>query len=40
MQTNFKFPFLEQEASQIANYLRGKKVNIFNDGERAQLIKK
>ena len=39
MQINIKFPFLEKKPSQIANYIKGKKVNIFNDGERSQLIR-
>ena len=39
MPINFKFPLSNQHASQIADYLRGKKVNIFNNGERAKLVK-
>jgi len=35
----FKISITAKEASQIANYLKGKKVNIFNDEERSQLIR-
>ena len=39
MQINIKFPYLEKKPHRIANYIKGKKVNIFNDGERSQLIR-
>ena len=35
----FKISITESQASHIANYLRGKQVNIFDDRERAVLIK-
>jgi Protein of unknown function (DUF2624) len=35
----YQISISSKEASQIANYVKGKKVNIFNDGERSQLIK-
>ena len=35
----YQISLSRKEASQIANYLKGKKVNIFNDGERTQLIR-
>jgi Protein of unknown function (DUF2624) len=35
----YQISLSRKEASQIANYIKGKKVNIFNDGERSQLIR-
>jgi hypothetical protein len=35
----FQIAISRQQAEQIANYLRGKQVNIFNEGERKLLIK-
>lgn len=35
----FKIAITKQQASQIAEYLRGKKVNIFNVEERTKLVK-
>jgi hypothetical protein len=35
----YQISLSRKEASQIANYVKGKKVNIFNDGERSQLIR-
>jgi hypothetical protein len=35
----FQISISNQHASQIANFLSGKNVNIFNSGERAKLIK-
>jgi hypothetical protein len=35
----FQISITKQQASQIADYLHGKQVNIFNDKERANLIK-
>lgn len=35
----FKIKLTRQESESIVNYLRGRKVNIFNDIERAKLIK-
>lgn len=35
----YQISISRKEATQIANYLKGKKVNIFNDRERSQLIK-
>ncbi|MDQ0269471.1 DUF2624 domain-containing protein [Cytobacillus purgationiresistens] len=35
----FNISVKKAEAEQIAQYLRGKKVNIFNDSERTKLIK-
>jgi cytidylate kinase len=35
----YQISLSRKEASQIANYVKGKKVNIFNDEERSQLIR-
>jgi hypothetical protein len=35
----YQISISRKEATQIAHFLKGKKVNIFNDGERSQLIK-
>lgn len=35
----FKISITHQHASQIADYLSGKNVNIFDNGERAKLVK-
>ena len=35
----YQISLSRKEATQIANYIKGKKVNIFNDGERSQLIR-
>lgn len=35
----FNISVTEQQSEQIAQYLKGKKVNIFNDIERTELIK-
>ena len=35
----YQISLCRKEATQIANYVKGKKVNIFNDGERSQLIR-
>ena len=35
----YQISLSRKEATQIADYVKGKKVNIFNDGERSQLIK-
>lgn len=35
----FQVSITKAQANQIAAYLRGKKVNIFNESERAKLIK-
>jgi hypothetical protein len=35
----FQISISNQHASQIANFLSGKNINIFNSGERAKLIK-
>jgi Protein of unknown function (DUF2624) len=35
----YQISLSRKEATQIANYVKGKKVNIFNDGERSQLIR-
>lgn len=35
----FKISITESQAAQIAKYLRGRQVNIFDDKERAILIK-
>ena len=35
----YQISLSEKKPSQIANYIKGKKVNIFNDGERSQLIR-
>lgn len=35
----FQITITKQQADKIANYLRGKQVNIFNDAERSKLVK-
>ena len=35
----FQISISKQHAAQIADYLKGKNVNIFNSGERAKLVK-
>ena len=35
----YQISLSRKEALQIANYVKGKQVNIFNDGERSQLIR-
>lgn len=35
----FNISVSKQQAVKISEYLRGKNVNIFNDSERAQLVK-
>ncbi|PKG21932.1 DUF2624 domain-containing protein [Niallia nealsonii] len=35
----FKIALTNDEAEKLANYLYGKKINIFNPSERAQLVK-
>lgn len=35
----FQIPVTKQQATLIADYLRGKKVNIFNEEERRQLVR-
>lgn len=35
----YQISLSRKEATQIADYVKGKKVNIFNDGERSQLIR-
>ena len=35
----YQISLSRDEATRIANYVKGKKVNIFNDGERSQLIR-
>lgn len=35
----FQIKISKQQAAKIAEYLRGKQVNIFNDSERMKLIK-
>ena len=35
----FNISVNKQQAVKIAEYLRGKNINIFNDSERAQLVK-
>ena len=35
----YQISLSRNEATRIANYIKGKKVNIFNDGERSQLIR-
>ncbi|MBM7651657.1 ribosomal protein L12E/L44/L45/RPP1/RPP2 [Neobacillus cucumis] len=35
----FNITVSQQQAKKIAEYLRGKNINIFNDTERSQLIK-
>ncbi|MDZ5470967.1 DUF2624 domain-containing protein (plasmid) [Bacillus sp. 31A1R] len=35
----FQVSISRDHAKQIANYLRGKQVNIFNDSDRAKIIK-
>jgi len=35
----YQITLSSQHASKIASYLRGKKINIFDDGERAKLMK-
>jgi len=35
----YQLSLSKKEAIQIANYVKGKQVNIFNDGERSQLIR-
>jgi hypothetical protein len=35
----FNIAVNRQQAKRIAEYLRGKKINIFDDGQRAQLIR-
>lgn len=35
----FQISISKQQAEKIAEYLRGKQVNIFNDNERTKLIK-
>lgn len=35
----FKISVTRQQAGKIAEYLRGKNVNIFDDSQRAQLVK-
>lgn len=35
----FQIIITKQQADKIADYLRGKQVNIFNDGERTRVVK-
>ena len=35
----YQISLSREEAKKIANYVKGKNVNIFNDGERSQLIR-
>jgi hypothetical protein len=35
----YNISIAQQEASQVAQYVRGKKINIFNEKERSLLIK-
>lgn len=35
----FQIPVSKTDADKIAQYLRGKKINIFNDSDRAKVIK-
>lgn len=35
----FQIIITKQQADKIANYLRGKQVNIFNDEERTKVVK-
>jgi len=35
----FKIALTTEEAEKLANHLHGKKINIFNPAERAQLVK-
>lgn len=36
---NYQIRITKMEAEQIANYLRGKNINIFNDQDRLKVIK-
>lgn len=37
--TQFQVSISREQAAQIANYLRGKKINIFDNGERSKVVK-
>lgn len=36
----FNFDVTEQQADRVAKYLRSERVNIFNDSDRTELVKK